>query len=744
MTGWRDATVIDPTTGEPVNPPSVFNQTPAEPEQARPQPEIIYQEPGTDNRVVRLSNDALQYVSPGFSSSDPDFIADFMGGQGGAGRTREWVNDAVIDGNPVAARLTQYVEGVPGVGSYLDDAIGAIAGEEAGSGVRAISNAMEENHPVQSGALGLAGTITSLPLFSGAANATIGRMATSANPAVSSIARALTFAPNAHRGTRIAQGTGLGLAGGATEGAIYGYGEQGGEGRLANAGSQAAFGAGAGAIFGGLAPATFDGVRAAYNYIRSTPINDAAQQLGTTPEVVQLFSQLMDDGRIDEAMAVAGRRADDMLAYDLPEVADYVAANSGAAGGAVRRAIAGDTAERTARFAGAMDDTLGSPEGRLTLQTNIMDDTRAGRSAAYDGAFAQPIDYASEAGQRLEGMLNRVPNDALRRAELLMRTNDELSPQRLFRIADDGTVEVVRMPDVREWNYITRALRDTARNDFGQVVGDLAQSRDRLGAEIRNLLGSDDLVPEYRAALDAGADAIGRREAVDTGRRLLEMPTDEAEFVISRMSNDAERTAARQGLRSFIDQRIQNVRAVASRPSPDDQIVRQAEEQLRQLSSPQSRANITALLGPEDAARFFTAFDELQRGLGLQASTARNSATFGRQAMDRLVTEAASPSAINRFTDLSTPIDSMRVVGQAITGSLPDATQAQRMEILDQIASALINQRGDDAMGALRIVNQARLGANVSDENAMAVARALSAVTSGGGSQGTLQMLGMR
>lgn len=49
------------------------------------------------------------------------------------------------------------IEGVPFAGSYVDEAAGAMFGDGAKQGIRAVSGAMGRENPVESGALGVGG-----------------------------------------------------------------------------------------------------------------------------------------------------------------------------------------------------------------------------------------------------------------------------------------------------------------------------------------------------------------------------------------------------------------------------------------------------------------------------------------------------------------------------------------------------------------------------------------------------------
>lgn len=663
-------------------PPSVFTEDRAN------RPEVIF-EPESGGRVERNRDGTLSFVGPNWSTGDQEAVQRILNGEDPNAVLRGHINEGFIQENPILSRAVSMFTGVPGAGSWLDEAVGATFGDQAEAGVNTLRTAMEENRPGQH--LGLqigGGLLAGLPL------------AAAGIPADWS---------NMSRGARMLLGGVAGGVGGATEGAIYGSGMQQGQGRRDNALSGGLLGGTLGAGIGTAIPAIQDGVVALWQSLRGSPINEVADRLGTSPQVARLFANYMEAG--DPDRAIAALSGNNRFAYAMPEMADAVAANGGAPMRQVRNAIDEDILARNSALTGTMDDIMGAPQGQTAAITDIRTASQPARSSAYNAAYSQPIDFASDQGQELLATLERVPAAAWRQARSLMELDGDRTLQRLVEIAEDGTVTLRELPDVRTLDYLTRALGDVADRENAQgLLGgttQLGRSTGNLRQTIRQQLG--DLVPEYRIALDTAADAIGQAQGVRTGYGLLGMRRDEAAEALAGMSA-AERRAAMQGARSYLDDQIARVRAIASDPGPDAMEARQALQTLRELSSGQARENITALIGEDEAARLFAELGSLTDSLNMRANIARNSQTYVRGAINRDIDSAAGPAFVERATDGADPMRAAGQVLQVLTGDLDAMSGTRRMQFLQEIADALTNIRGEEARALARQI--AALGAD--------------------------------
>src|SRR5690606_9186894 len=150
------------------------------------------------------------------------------------------------------------------------------------------------------------------------------------------------------------------------------------------------------------------------------------------------------------------------------QMADTIMRRPGEGASIVGEALAGRAGRDAQALTQALDTHLGAPEGVATMRMNIARDSAGARGAAYDAAYAAPIDYSSEQGRALENILkNRVDQGIINAANAQMRREGVESQQILAKIGKDGSVTYQKMPDVRQIDYITRALIDRAMGNPG-------------------------------------------------------------------------------------------------------------------------------------------------------------------------------------------------------------------------------------------------------------------------------------
>lgn len=598
--------------------------------------------------------------------------AQAMQGMEAAGR------QALVERHPVGSRAAVALQGMPFVGEYLDEATGAIFGPDARDRVRAAQRGIDERSPVQALALRMGGGVVgSAPLAMAAVPGILGG-------ATSAVGGAL-------------RGAAVGAAAGGIEGAVSGFGAGEGDQRLRSAVERGALGAAMGGAVGAAVPAAASGIRRLLERSRANDVQTIARQFGISDDAARVVRESLRAEDYDAAMAAiqrAGGRA--MLADAGTATQTLLDASMTGSTGAAR--VGRDAVEARAQaggreFVDVLDRFFGRPQGVQTTQAGIRASTAGGRAAAYDAAYATPIDYAARAGQRLEALWERVPAAVRQRAVRLMQLQGEQSRQVMARIADDGTVTFSRPADVRQWDYITRALNDLAESGEarGAMGGMTAESRALTGLarEIRDVLRGS--VPAYNDALRAGADAIGRTRAVDVGASLLLPSTtrEQAREAIRGMTS-AERTAARQGLRSYIDDLMARTSQILTDPTQD---AREAIAAWRALSSRRAQDNIAALMGEGRARGFAAEVERIATDFQLRAAVAQNSRTAVRQSVQGTATEIASETGLlGRI--MADPLASPRTIMQALTGTEPGAVAARRAGLYEEIAAALTRIRG--------------------------------------------------
>jgi hypothetical protein len=503
-----------------------------------------------------------------------------------------------------------------------------------------------------------------------------------------------------------------GAAGGATAGAVQGFAE--GEGGLKNRLLSSATGAGIGGAIGGAIPAVAAGVGAVRRHVSDWSRSRAMQgqiadQLGVSPGAARLAADTIgadDIGAMRGNIAAAG--PDAMLADAGPSAQGALDAAMQRPGSASRigmKRIEARAADAMGKINKTLDDVLGKPQGAETVKAGVRQGTAAARTSAYEKAYAAPIDYAADQGRALEELLPRVPAKAINDANLLMQLDGDTSRQIMATIADDGAVTYQRLPDVRQWDYIKRALDHAATSGEGQgALGGqtgLGRAYQGLSRTIRDNLR--DAVPEYGDALETAADAIKRVQGVETGYTMLRAGTtrESVQDALKGMTGP-EKDAVKQGLRDFIDDTLANVRSAVSDPNVD---AREARKALGELNSRAARSKMGILLG-SDTAKIYKTLDEAGKALGLRAAVSQNSKTAARLAFGERSKELSEPGII-RSALSGRPIRATQRLAENVTGSAPEAV-ARRSDRLNAELTDLLTRPGQaGAMNALTAIDAA-------------------------------------
>ena len=655
-------------------------------------------------RVVRSQSGALSFVSPAYSTSDPEQIKRIMEGAGGAEVSRGGMQESIIAQAPVSARLTKLVEGTPAVGSYLDELIGAFAGPEATQGVRALSSAMEETRPGQSlglnlggAALGTAATLAATPA----------RIATALVPSTS--ARMLPSMGKAALTSSLL---------GATEGAIYGAGQGEGAGRAETAGTGALFGGLLGGALGGAAPLVAAGAENVAGIFRRSDVTKIATDLGISREAATVIKNTFDQGGDIAAARAAVQRAgsEGMLAdagFAAQALLDASAATGGRAGQVAREAVEGRMTRTGEALDATLDATLGTaPLGPRTAVNAIAERTAPARTEAYGLAYQTPINYAAPQGRKIEEVLGRVaPDDLIAgivEANKEMRSRGMVNQQIMAVLDANGNVEFLReMPNVQQLDEVKKALQKIAydnTDDFGRLTG-TGQRYARLAGELRDAVG--DAVPDYRTAVSIGGDKLAEERAFMLGRDLLSARTEieDIGFELGKNPSAAQVEAAKSGLRSQIAKVLGDVRAVPSDMNLD---AREVVKAVTDMSSSNARAKIRALMGAE-ADALLKQVDEAAQSAVVRTALATNSKTAIRGNIKQTVQEMTTPGVLGQAM-AGEPINSSKALIQAITGQTEEFTAQQRQRIFEDIAKALTEKRGNTALAALDYLEQAMRG----------------------------------
>ena len=458
----------------------------------------------------------------------------------------------------------------------------------------------------------------------------------------------------------------------------------------------------------------------------------AAKETGLSKPARQVIHQALGPEGSPDGVKI--RKAPDAMLVDkhpnlkkILDVADQRAGPSAASG---RQAIEERAAAAGDRLTGTLDETLPTSVGKGTIERDLRAGTAAERSAAYEAAYATPIDYSSETGRTLERLVKtRVPGSAISEANTLMRLEGAESQQIMAHVADDGTVTFEKMPDVRQLDYISRALNDAAYSTEGggAMGGMTAKQRaySNLSRELRDTLR--DAAPNYGKALETAAQPIQARRALEFGSEAMRanMPRDEVAYRFSQMT-EPEKSFARSGVRAYLDEIVANVKRTITDPNID---ARQGMVIVKDLSSDAALNKLSVFLPPQQMRKLQEVLDHATTALDLRAAIAQNSKTAMRMLTERTVGEAVEPGLIKKAMQ-GKPINAMQNVVQRLTRTTPADIRRKEEKVYAEIVRALTSKE-PEASRILESLKRAYADPNhngfLQDEAAPGVGGALTA-----------------
>jgi hypothetical protein len=695
-------------------------------------PRIISRNGST--RVFERPNGQRYVVSPGFSSMDPAAVEKAMAGTSAGDISRSSIDQSLIEENLGAARATQVARGVPFVGSMVDEAMGALRGPNAMAGTRALAGAMERERPGETMALNLAGGVAAPALAAG--------LLTAAVP--TAIPAAYTAAVGTGtRGAQALRGLLAGGIGGGVEGGIYGAGEgQTPDERVSQAQSGAGFGTIAGGAFGAASPYVAQGASNVMDMVRRSDVAQIASIFGISPNAARVIKNTFQmGGDINEAISRVEMAGAEGMVGDAGIAAQALLDATGASSPAGAQAVRGPLDERMTRVNEQLDTgmtgLLGQPaEGPVTAINDIMRRSGPERTARYDAAYSTPIDYADPTGRQIEAIVTQriepdILNQAIQQANAEMRDRGMTNQQIMAQIGPDGSMQFVEMPNVRQLDELKKALNALARgakNTEGLVSVDTPQSLryQRQANDLRDAIIEATGGPSgtYAQAVKVGGDTIQERNAFELGESLLSPRTrvESVRLELGPNPSQAQIDAAKVGLRTRIDQIVGDVRRIPSDPNID---ARQALAVLREAGSDNAREKIRRVLGA-DADEMLRMLDQAMVAAETRAATSVNSRTAIRQATDEQVRDITAPGVVGQLAQ-GEPINTAKAVVQAVTGMTNEYTVAQRQRIYQDIARALTQKQGDDAVIALRALDAAMQGQQLTDSQTDQLSRLLAA-----------------
>lgn len=413
------------------------------------------------------------------------------------------------------------------------------------------------------------------------------------------------------------------------------------------------------------------------------------------------FNQL---ARLSEAENATGASAvsrlkdigEDAMVVDaspmFKQTLDNIVQGSDKAAAIAKSNVKARVSDATQKVSKVLDKSMGKPGASSSRAVVVYGENANPLDGFYKSAYSKPINYAEETGQEiLRTLRTRVPERFVKKANELLKAGNKESKQIQYTIDDaTGNVSISPLPDVRQIDYITRAISRMARNSEAEIGIE-------LGTLVRDLRGSlRSNVKEYDAALKTASRNISEREAREFGANLMRpnVLRDEVRELIGDMGQ-AEVGRVKEGLRQYIDDTIAQTKRTVGNPEVAE---REAYAAIKALSSRASREKVEAVLGKGQADEMFSEIDKLAKAFELQGSVTRNSATFPRQLQREADQAALSQTVLDRLRNA--PAQQPTVLGMA--KKIAERSPKAQREIIDrkniEIVNALTQRQGKEAV----------------------------------------------
>ena len=464
---------------------------------------------------------------------------------------------------------------------------------------------------------------------------------------------------------------------------------------------------------------------------RGKIVNALAEKLNISYPAANIMFNMLGQGMNLQQMTANLRKAGDQgMIIDsdksIAQLGDAIQASGAPNAGR----IIGDAAETRAanqadELRPTMDQVLGEPpEGLDTAVDAVASRTAKGREKAYSEAYAEPINYASGAGLKIESLINDLARNAPREfraaiqsANLNMSADGKKNMQFLAEELADGTFKIKQMPNMIQLDYLKQALQATYDR-----TGDIGYKK--FSEQLRD--AGVEAVPKYGKALQLGQAKIVETEVMQLGAKFLQnnVKLDQLKNAVKSASDvemDAIRLGARNQIEEILDQTRKNIGEVGADES--GATAEESRKLLRILSSDSSRNKLRLILGEAEAQTLFTKLDEVKAGLKLLNSLSVNSATAMRVQLKNLLDDLMSPGILGTVARGDLQLAPKQII-QTLTQQTPEAIASRTDEIFSEVATVLTQARGKEAEAALQLLAQARQGTKLSTAQAAFINKA--------------------
>ncbi len=406
------------------------------------------------------------------------------------------------------------------------------------------------------------------------------------------------------------------------------------------------------------------------------------------------------------------------LGPNLQRQAGALAATPGRGQEIIRAAVAQRQQGAGSRIMSALDDALGGPIDTLAAADDIIAKRSAAAKPLYEAAYKKPVPFTRE----LEELLKRpTVGKALARAKTLAADEGIPSQQWFASIADDGTVAIKNVPDVRQLDLTKRALDDmisaAQRGGSGNEARIFTNLKDQLVKMV------DEAVPEYAAARKAFSGPASILDAMEQGGTVFSRKTTPAQILRDMAKMDkAQREAFQQGARAQVADIMGTARsdALAARNA---------------FSSGYNKEKLELIVGKEKAGKLLRAIENEALFARTRDVVTGNSETAARIAAQQDVGAGAKSPGLFRNAANMRFGDVVAGLGDKVFGSMRTAAQDKLNEELARIltssgsigealkASQAAQARGEITAAQAKLIANSILQAASPSRNAMVTSR---------------------
>lgn len=336
---------------------------------------------------------------------------------------------------------------------------------------------------------------------------------------------------------------------GALEGGLYGYGASEAP---SSAMAETTTGVATGAV---MAPAVQLGLRAGKGLF-SKLIDTVREKVGEKPATAV-------QAEIQRLQEQTGKSTEEIL-LDLSEgrlMSDnktLMAAlkNIVSEGGESGRAVLQQTQQRAGETRQAAMEGLQrqlSPETDPNVLRGVRQSEEALRQAERE-SYGRVFSGAPEVTPEVADEMLRVAKSSQDLAQDMMQryqAEGRLVPP--FKIAENGELQMVRIPSLEDAEIMRRVIDDKANALFRSGRGDMGSIYAGISSRLRGQI--DEMSPELRGVRQTAAQTRTGKEAFEAGRKALSMNVDELEMVIEAMTPEAQKLF-RSGLMDAIRNKV--------------------------------------------------------------------------------------------------------------------------------------------------------------------------------------------